>query len=123
MPSDGEGLVVEGCAFRCFPGDEAMRPLLTALARRLAHAPSLRTVCLETALPRDKGVWFFSYQAPGEMSDWDEYVVCDDALSQARVFLHADDWRPDEEVVAMLRDIGKACHGEDAIVTFLPFLY
>ncbi|KAK8139141.1 hypothetical protein PG984_002521 [Apiospora sp. TS-2023a] len=123
MPSDEEGLVVEGCEFRCLPRDEAMLPLLTALARRLARTPSLRNVYLEATLPRDKGSWFFSYQAPGEMSDWDEYVDCDDASSRARVFLHAGDWRPDESVVAMLRGIGKACHGEDAIVVFLPFLY
>ncbi|KAK7756342.1 hypothetical protein SLS62_001568 [Diatrype stigma] len=128
MPNDGEGFVVDGCEFRCVPRDEAIAPLLTAVARRLAHTPSLQTVHLETALPRDKGAWFCSFQAPGEMSDWDEYVDCEgsgcnDPLSRARVFLHAGDWRPDEEVVADLRAVGRALYGEDAIVTFLPFLY
>lgn len=128
MPNDEEGFVVEGCESRCFPRDEAILPLLMAVARRLAHTPSLRNVYLETTLPGDKGDWFFSYRAPGEMSNWDEFVDCqgsgcDDPLSRARVFLHAGDWRPDEGVVDMLRWIGKACHGDDAIVTFLPFLY
>ncbi|GKT48625.1 uncharacterized protein ColSpa_08806 [Colletotrichum spaethianum] len=77
MPNDEDGFVVEGCEFRCFPRDEAIIPLLTAVARRLSHTPSLRTVYLETTLPRDKGVWFFSFHMPGEMSDWDEYVDCE----------------------------------------------
>ncbi|KAJ2988950.1 hypothetical protein NUW58_g3716 [Xylaria curta] len=128
MPEDDEGFIVEGCEFRWLPRDEAVLPLLAAVARRLTRTPSLQSVYLETALPRDKGVWFFSYQAPGEMSDWDEYVdcegsACNDPLSRARVFLHAEDWRPDEGSVAMLRGIGKVCYGEDAIVTFLPSLY
>lgn len=128
MPNDEEGFIVEGSESRCSPRDEAILHLLTAVARRLAHTPSLRNVYLETTLLRAKGVWFFSYQAPGEMSDWDEFVDregqgCGDPLSRARIFLHAEDWRPDEGVVDMLRGIGKAYHGVDAIVTFLPFLY
>lgn len=72
VPNDEEGFVVEGCEFRYITRDEAVVPLLTAVARRLAHIPSLRPVYLETALPRDKGVWFFSFQGPGELTDWDE---------------------------------------------------
>lgn len=44
-------------------------------------------------------------------------------MARARVFLHAGDWRPDERVVAVLRGVGRALHGEDDIFTFLPFLY
>lgn len=126
MPQDGI-FAAEGCEPRCIPRDEAICPLLAAVARRLACTPSLRSVYLEAALPGDKGVWFFSFHAPGKVSDWDEYVDDgdDDPLARARVFLHAEDWRPDEGTLAMLRGIGRAaCHGgEDAIVTFLPFLY
>ncbi|KAK8084866.1 hypothetical protein PG997_006137 [Apiospora hydei] len=128
IPEDEFGFVVEGCEFRCIPRDEAMLPLLKVVARQLTHTPSLRNVHLEAVLPWDNGMWFFEYLAPAEESDYDVYVDCegkrcDDPLSRARVFLHAPDWRPDEGVVAMLRGIGKACHGEDAIMTLLPFLY
>jgi hypothetical protein len=128
MPDDDEGFTMEGCEFRWAQRDEAILPLLTAAARRVAHTPSLLNFYLESTLPLDRGVWFFSYQAPGEMSQWEEYVDCtgsgcDDPLSRARVFLHAGEWSPDEEVVALLHGIGKACHGEDALVTILPFLY
>ncbi|KAK7949766.1 hypothetical protein PG988_016405 [Apiospora saccharicola] len=79
------------------------------------RAPARPHAVASERLPRGdaaagQGAWLFSYQAPGEMSDWDEYVGCDDALSRARVFLHAGDWRPDGGVVAVLRGIGKACH-------------
>lgn len=130
MLIDEGWFALEACEFRCLPRDEAILPLLTAVARRLAQTPSLRNVHLETMLPRNKGLWFFSYHAPGEMSDWDEFLDCepevsgcDDTLSRARVFLHAGDWRPDEGVMAMLRCIGKDCHGEDSIIMFLPSLY
>lgn len=128
MPDDEEGFTVEGCEFRCFPRDEAILPLLTAAARRLARTPSFQRVTLESSLPDDKGKWFFAYRAPGMKTYWNEYVDyealgCDDPLSRAHVFLHTGDWRPDEEVMALFRGIGKACHGEDAIVTFLPFQY
>lgn len=125
MPEDEHRFTKDGCEFRCVPRDEAILPLLAAAARRLACTPSLCSVYLEATLQLDKGVWFFLYQAPGEMSDWDEYVDCvhGNPLCRARVFLHAQDWRPDEETIALLRGVGKACCGEDAIVTFLPFLY
>ncbi|KAK7942947.1 uncharacterized protein PG986_012060 [Apiospora aurea] len=128
IPKDQFGSVVEGCEFRCIPRDEVMLPLLKAVARRLTHTPSLRNVHLEAVFLWKKDVWFFEYLAPGEESDYDVYVDCegtgcDDPLSRARVFLRTPDWRPDEGVVAMLRGIGKTCHGEEAIMTFLPFLY
>ncbi|KAI0506342.1 hypothetical protein F5B22DRAFT_650902 [Xylaria bambusicola] len=126
MPKDDKGHIVAGCEFRWLPRDEAILPLLEAVAHRLTRTPSLRRVYLEASLPRGSGLWFFSYQAPGEVSAWDEYVeredlACDDPMTRARVFLHAAR-RPNEETVARLRGIGTALYGEDTIVTFFPLL-
>jgi hypothetical protein len=123
-PSDSEGFAIDGLDFRRIPRDEAMLPLLEAIARRLSRTPSLRTLYLETTLPQSRGLWFFSYAAPGEFSGYEEYMEEFDAdLLRARVFIHTEDWRPDQKVVSMLRDIGKMCYGQESIVTFLPFLF
>lgn len=122
-PEDGQGSYIKGLDFRRIPRDEAMLPLLEAVARRLSHTPSLRTFYLETNLPQTRSIWFFSYAAPGVFSGLGEYMEEPDPdLLRARVFIHTDDWRPDQKVVSMLRNIGRACYGQESIVTFLPFL-
>lgn len=129
MPTDEEGYALEGSEFRCVPRDEAILPLLTAVGRRLAHTPSLQIVYLAPEPRLVKGGWSFLYNARGQVSGLDKYVDCvesrcRDPASRARIFLHADDdWRPDEGVVALLRGIGRAWNGEDAIFTFLPFFF
>ncbi|KAI9642413.1 hypothetical protein NHQ30_009218 [Ciborinia camelliae] len=123
-PTDEDGFLIDSYEFRRIPRDEAMIPMLEALARRLSHMSSLRSAYLETRLPQDRGEWFFSYGAPGESCGFEEYMEEPDTdLLRARVFFHTEDWRPGDEIVRMFRGVGKACHGEDAIVTFLPFLY
>lgn len=122
-PTDFEGVPLPGIYFRQISRDEVIVPLLEAIARRLSHTPSLRTLYLEAALPGRWGLWFFSYAAPGELSGYEEWMEEPDPdLLRARIFLHTTIWRPDPKVVNMLRDIGEKCYGQESIVTFLPFL-
>ncbi|KAM3065125.1 hypothetical protein ACMFMG_006115 [Clarireedia jacksonii] len=123
-PTDDEGFCIDGYDFRRVPRDEAMLPMLEALARRLKNMPSLKSAYLETRLPQDKGDWFFWYVAPGESCGFEDYMDKPDPnLSRARVFFHTEDWRPGDKLVRMFREVGKECYGEDTIIVFLPFLY
>lgn len=111
-----------GCDFRCIPRDEAILPLLAAIARRLVHAPSLRRVYLQSQHFSLDKLWFFLYRAPGESSRYDHLVDregsgCDNPLSRTRIFVYYPNWKPDDKTLALLRGVGKICHGQDAIVT------
>lgn len=117
---------VSSDTIRRIPRDEAILPLLTAVAHRIIHTPSLQTVSLESHIHQITKIWRFRYYAPGETSDQDrlidrEELGCGDSVSRTRVFLYAVEWRPNAEVVTLLRGIGRTCHGKDAIVTFLPY--
>lgn len=118
---DSEGFLVEGYDFRRTPRDEAMLPLLEAFARRLATMPSLKRAEMEVRV--DNWDWFITYHAPGPDRGYAEYVDGPVDAMRARVFMHTVDWRPSEEVMGLLRDVGRIRHGEDSIVMFLPFIY
>lgn len=118
---DEEGFAVDGLDFRRIPRDEAMLPLLSAFARRLATMPSLRRCEMEVRLPHCD--WFVFYAGPGLESGYAEYMESPEDVSVGRFFLHFEDWRPSDEVVRLLRDVGRICHGEQSIVTYLPFLW
>ncbi|POS79948.1 hypothetical protein DHEL01_v201656 [Diaporthe helianthi] len=127
-PVDSTVNNAQGHNFRCVLRDEAILPLLKAVARRIAHTRFLQKVNIRSELLAGGMPWFFSYHAPGQGSVWDDQVDregsgCNNPLSRARVFIvTSDDWRPDGEVMALLRWIGMAHDGKDTIITFLPFL-
>ncbi|KAI2625698.1 hypothetical protein GGR54DRAFT_629212 [Hypoxylon sp. NC1633] len=108
--------------YRYLPSDEVMMPLLEAFARRLESTPSLRYASLETELDHRDGLlgdrdysWFVSYYAPGKSCEFDECMDEPDAgLSQARIFFHTYDWRPERRLINLFRTVGK--------ITFLPSL-
>lgn len=125
-PIDGEGCIPDGWSFRQVPRDEAIVPLLEALAHRLTHTPTIRSADLESRLESNNGAWLFSYSGPGEISDYNEYIDnadLDSPNSRSRLFLHTGDWRSSQGLLDMLRGIGKARYREDTICTFLPNLY
>ncbi|KAI1137695.1 hypothetical protein F5Y05DRAFT_58457 [Hypoxylon sp. FL0543] len=110
--------------FRWIPNNEVMVPMLEAFARRLASTPSLQYAHLARELFVDPREWFISYGAPGCTCGFEEYLKEPEVgLSRARVFFHVDGWVPERRLVDLFRDIGKRRHGQDAIITFLPFLY
>ncbi|KAG8164414.1 hypothetical protein KVR01_006332 [Diaporthe batatas] len=123
---DEEGHIIHASMFRRAPRDEAIIPLIKAVARRLAHTPSLQSVQLKSDRMLGREKWFFSYYPPGQMIYWDEHVDCrvpgfENPVSHARFFLRAGDSKAYEEVAALLRGIGRARNGTDAVVTFVPF--
>lgn len=120
---DEDGFLVEESIFRRIPREEAFIPLLKAFARRLATMPHLKRALMESRLGQEGGDWFICYDAPGLKSGYEEFMEDPegDDLSRARIFIHPADWRPGEEVERLLKDVGKACHGQDSILTFLPF--
>ncbi|KAI9164013.1 hypothetical protein HJFPF1_05648 [Paramyrothecium foliicola] len=119
-----DGLYDERDEFRLLPSDEIMVPLLEAFARRLAHAPSLKSAHLFLQLARG-GEWFVSYDALGSYdNEYTSYMTEPyTGSARARVLLHVQDWRPPETLMQMFRDLGKEVNGQEAVVAFLPFLY
>ncbi|KAH7310500.1 hypothetical protein B0I35DRAFT_481812 [Stachybotrys elegans] len=130
-PTDEDDRSVEGADFRCYPRNEVMMPLLYAMARRLIHTPSLQDFRLSTEV-QGLDVWSIQYYAPG-VGKWDEYLVHQedtedssvkvDTPDFSRIFFHVGEWRPEEELLTMLREVGMAHHGRETRVTFLPSSY
>ncbi|KAL2257041.1 hypothetical protein VTK26DRAFT_749 [Humicola hyalothermophila] len=121
--------------FRIVVDDEVMLPLLAAVARAAAEMPKLETFYLSTELARDRGEWFVTYGAPGVRCGYERYLDKEEGqegkkvepenrgLDAPRVFLHVEEWRPDDEVMGLLRRVSRKSWGVDAKVVFLPFLY
>ncbi|KAJ8070289.1 hypothetical protein OCU04_000671 [Sclerotinia nivalis] len=90
--TDKEGFGIDDFDFRRIPRDEAMIPMLKALAHRLRNTLSLKIAYLETSLPHGHGKWFFSYGAPGVECGFENYMAEADLGSlRARVFFHTED--------------------------------
>lgn len=124
---EGDGTFDSRDDFRRVPNDEVMVPMLEAFARVAAQIRALTSVYLATRVKNitgDNGEWFVSYLAPGKASGFEEYIMDEDAvLSKPRVFFHVLDWRPNKELVDLFRIVGRERHQQDAIITFLPWLY
>lgn len=129
---DGDGLGNMGDDFRQMPNDDAMMPLLEAVAQRIADMPSLESWYMATEIPQTSSEWFLTYSAAGKTTGYedcmDEAVLDEgqgeiaqlEAGSRAHVLFHVGDWRPTRQVLDLFRKAGGA---EDAIVAFLPYLY
>ncbi|KAI9897358.1 hypothetical protein N3K66_007214 [Trichothecium roseum] len=120
-PDEFEGSDFEEYNFRRVPNDDLMLPLLAAFARRLARTPSLRTAYMETRYPMSEGVWHVTYAAPGVRTGYEKAEGVD--ISESKVFIHAGDWRPGREVVALLEGIGESLSGEKTTVKFVEWEY
>ena len=135
-PVDDDGLGHMEDDFRQVPNDDAMMPLLEAVARRLANMPSLESWYMATQIPQTSSEWFLTYCAAGKTTGYESYMdetVLDEgqgggtwaqveaeAASRAKVLFHVGDWRPTRQVLDLFRKAGGM---EDAVVGFLPFLY
>lgn len=120
-PDEFEDSDYEEYNFRCMPNDDFMLPLLAAFARRLARTPSLRTAYMETRYPMDEGVWHVTYAAPGVRTGYEQAQGVD--ISESKVFIHAAEWRPSQEVVALLQGIGESLSREKTRVKFVQWEY
>ncbi|KAI0389057.1 hypothetical protein F5Y17DRAFT_473595 [Xylariaceae sp. FL0594] len=102
--------------FRTIPRSTIILPLLSSLARRIAHTPSLRRITLRPDSDSDGGGVFFhfAYLAGGEKSKssrMDKYIISaqnkGNPESRARVFLHVKGgWEPDSGTMELLRGVG-----------------
>lgn len=92
-------------------------PLLAAFARRLATMPSLKEATLRffPHSHRRREVWRIQYLAPGSGErDMDE----EQDVSRLRMVMEPDHWRPNAEVMRLLRDVGRIRHGKDTAIIF-----
>ncbi|KAK3986389.1 hypothetical protein QBC44DRAFT_361601 [Cladorrhinum sp. PSN332] len=114
--------------FRTWPNDATILPLLAAFARAIAHMPSLKFADLSTPLERSgdgssAGEWSVFYSAPGSHSGYDKYMKGGPNLSAPRVFFHVEDWRPSKKVLDLFREVGRKYHGQETVITFMPWQY
>jgi hypothetical protein len=124
---EGDGTFDSRDDFRRVPNDEVMVPMLEAFARVAAQIRALTSVYLATRVKNitgDNGEWFVSYLVPGKARAlrsilWTRTQYCPNRV----VFFHVLDWRPNKELVDLFRFVGRERHQQDAIITFLPWLY
>lgn len=105
---------------RSLPVDAEINTLLQSFARACARLPCLKLATLGAEYKNDEE-WPFQIVcvAPGEsMGDWDSKFASN---ATWRVYLHAEDWRPDQETMDVLEGAFDKGDGKETVVTFLPW--
>ena len=101
---------------RFMPDNEVFCPLIEAFARAVAQIPTIEQAVSQTKFLQPLEMFFVLYSAPGIEAYWGKYMRDDSALTRPRVFLCTDDWVVPGPVLAMLRRMSRASHGQDAII-------
>jgi hypothetical protein len=106
--------------FRLVPDEPVLIPLIEAFARACSQIPHLEVATLETWIrePIDfkdetntyAAVWGIYYAAPGSQSGWpptpNEEGYPNEDLKRPRLTFNTRNWRPDMELLHLLRMIG-----------------